>query len=84
MNWGWLGYANNYYDIDLTTAGVDFSQKQSMVIGIRPATETGIGATLNDKGKMTNDKGIFNLNGQRIAQPTKGLYIVNGKKVIIK
>ncbi len=84
MNWGWLGYANNYYDIDLTTAGVDFSQKQSMVIGIRPATETGIGATLNDKGKMTNDKGIFNLSGQRIAQPTKGLYIVNGKKVIIK
>ena len=58
--------------------------KQSMVIGIRPATETGIGATLNDKGKMTNDKGIFNLNGQRIAQPTKGLYIVNGKKIVIK
>ncbi len=27
---------------------------------------------------------FFNLAGQRIAQPTKGLYIVNGKKVIIK
>jgi len=27
---------------------------------------------------------VFNLNGQRVAQPTKGLYIVNGKKVIIK
>lgn len=26
----------------------------------------------------------FNLAGQRISQPTKGLYIVNGKKVIIK
>ena len=26
----------------------------------------------------------FNLNGQRVAQPTKGLYIVNGKKVVIK
>lgn len=26
----------------------------------------------------------FNLAGQRIAQPTKGLYIVNGKKVVIK
>lgn len=26
----------------------------------------------------------FNLAGQRVAQPTKGLYIVNGKKVIIK
>ena len=26
----------------------------------------------------------YNLAGQRVAQPTKGLYIVNGKKVIIK
>ncbi len=26
----------------------------------------------------------FNLNGQRVAQPTKGLYIVNGKKVVLK
>ena len=27
---------------------------------------------------------FFNIAGQRVAQPTKGLYIVNGKKVIIK
>ena len=27
---------------------------------------------------------MFNLAGQRVAQPTKGLYIVNGKKVVIK
>ena len=26
----------------------------------------------------------FNLAGQRVAQPTQGLYIVNGKKVIVK
>ena len=26
----------------------------------------------------------FDLQGRRVAQPTKGLYIVNGKKVIIK
>ena len=35
---------------------------------------------------ITNSKEVkgeyFNLNGQRVAQPTKGLYIVNGKKVI--
>ena len=29
-------------------------------------------------------EGYYNLAGQRVAQPTKGLYIVNGKKVIIK
>ena len=27
---------------------------------------------------------FFNLAGQRVAQPAKGLYIVNGKKVIMK
>ena len=26
----------------------------------------------------------YNLNGQRVSQPTKGVYIVNGKKVVIK
>ena len=27
---------------------------------------------------------FYNLKGQRVAQPTKGLYIVNGRKVVIK
>lgn len=31
-----------------------------------------------------NVEGYYNLAGQRVAQPTKGLYIVNGKKVVIK
>ena len=30
------------------------------------------------------DGQYFNLAGQRVANPTKGLYIVNGKKVVIK
>ena len=45
---------------------------------------TGISTSLNDKADKINDQYIYNLNGQRVAQPTKGLYIVNGKKVIIK
>lgn len=45
---------------------------------------TGISTSLNDKVEMINDNAIYNLNGQRVAQPTKGLYIVNGKKVIVK
>ena len=53
---------------------------------------TGISATLNDrsaegrlqgkKGEMINDKFIYNLNGQRVEKPAKGLYIVNGKKYV--
>ena len=34
--------------------------------------------------KQTVNGEFYNLNGQRVAQPTKGLYIVNGKKVVIK
>ncbi len=41
---------------------------------------------VNDVRSKTEDvRGDFyNLNGQRVATPAKGLYIVNGKKVIIK
>ena len=40
-------------------------------------------ARLNDNVEMINDK-VYDLQGRKVAQPTKGLYIVNGKKVIIK
>jgi len=30
------------------------------------------------------DNKAYNLNGQRVSQPSKGLYIINGKKVIVK
>lgn len=36
------------------------------------------------KVQQTNNGEYYNLAGQRVAQPTKGLYIVNGKKVVIK
>ena len=42
---------------------------------------TGISQIENSKSKIEN---YYNLNGQRVEQPTKGLYIVNGKKVIVK
>ncbi len=32
----------------------------------------------------TIESAIYNINGQRVAQPAKGLYIINGKKVYIK
>ena len=42
--------------------------------------------SLNEvRGLKSDVRGeYFNLNGQRVAQPTKGLYIVNGRKVVIK
>jgi len=38
-----------------------------------------------DNGQLTMDNGvIYNLAGQRVNKAQKGLFIVNGKKVIIK
>jgi len=34
--------------------------------------------------KAAESNAVFNLAGQRVAQPSKGLYIVNGRKVVIK
>ena len=42
---------------------------------------TGINSV--DNGQLTVDS-YYDLQGRRVAQPTKGLYIVNGKKVMIK
>ena len=36
------------------------------------------------KSEETKDKSFYNLSGQRVKKATKGLYIKNGKKVVIK
>ena len=43
---------------------------------------TGINAV--NGSEVTVNGEYYNLAGQRVAQPTKGLYIVNGKKVVVK
>jgi hypothetical protein len=46
-----------------------------------------MGTTDIDKVQASESKvngAFYNLAGQRVAQPTKGLYIVNGKKVVLK
>lgn len=44
------------------------------------ALETGIEQLTNDKGQWT----IYDLMGRKVEKATKGIYIVNGKKVIVK
>lgn len=62
-------------------------------IGFRFEGET-TGINALTEGQTANNKTVYNLNGQRVTTPTKGLYIIrsaegglqgkNGKKVIIK
>ena len=63
--------------LDLSSLGVE-AARLSFIFDDKT---TGIN-TVNGEGVTAN--GFYNLSGQRVAQPTKGLYIVNGKKIIIK
>ena len=41
-------------------------------------------ATINRGGVAIDDAAVYNLNGQKVQNAKKGLYIVNGRKVVIK
>lgn len=45
--------------------------------------ETVTGIKSVEQSRLSSD-GVFNLKGQRVSHPSKGLYVVNGKKVMIK
>ena len=44
-------------------------------------SDTGIGEV---KGESGNVKAIYDLQGRKVDNPTKGIYIINGKKVVVK
>lgn len=48
------------------------------------ADETSIIALTAEPYSTATDGSYYNLSGQRVAKPAKGIYIVNGKKIIIK
>lgn len=52
----------------------------SLTVDYENGEETGIKSV--DNGQLTKDNAIYNLSGMRVVAPTKGLYIVNGKKVV--
>lgn len=42
------------------------------------------GISLTENSELRTENAVYDLQGRRVAQPQKGLYIVNGKKVVIK
>ena len=49
---------------------------------IKSTNPTDIEVETTDNGQQTTD--IYDLQGRRVENPTKGIYIVNGRKVVIK
>ena len=44
-------------------------------------TETGIGEVKGENGKV---KGIYDFQGRKVEQPSTGIYIIDGKKVLVR
>ena len=51
-------------------------------LGVDFGETTGVNEVRGQKEEVKGE--VYNLAGQRVANPTKGLYIVNGRKVVIK
>lgn len=63
--------------LKVSTADAGSGSRLTLAFG---GESTGIEAVAAEK---TNGE-VYNLNGQRVAAPQKGLFIMNGKKVIVK
>ena len=71
---------------DPATVPADKAYLEFNEVVAAPSFDFGDATAIDDVRSKTEDvRGdYYNLNGQRVANPTKGLYIVNGKKVIVK
>ena len=69
--------------LDANKAYLDISGAEARQYSIVFDNETTGIAEMKTMRNVENDN-FYNLSGQRVAQPTRGLYIVNGKKVVIK
>jgi len=66
--------------IELVPASEAHARKLAIVAegGLTPTGITSV------RGSKSTDNVYYDLSGRRVAQPTKGLFIVNGKKVVVK
>jgi hypothetical protein len=71
---GTLAAGKAYLYITVSARELELSFDESDVTAISEVTNT----------NRTNNTNVYDLQGRKVAQPTKGLYIVNGRKVIIK
>ena len=67
-------YLSTAYNVETGTA-------RALAVASDAIETTGINNVQNSGIKA---QGYYNLNGQRVSNPTKGLYIVNGRKVVVK
>lgn len=86
-NGKWTG---NKKSVTLTLASTD-KHARLTALNVKTSGTSGISsASLNDNEQMINDNAMrgrrifYNLQGQRVVNPKHGIYIVDGRKVVIE
>ena len=70
--------------LQIPTASAPEAARMAVVFGDEDTTGIESVATVSQHGGQQDCERIYSLQGQRVEKPTKDLYIVNGKKVIVK
>jgi hypothetical protein len=75
--------ANRAY-LPLLTSDISGSNAKEILLYWDEEEATGIERMRNAENEIMRNRSIYNLNGQRLSAPQKGINIVNGRKVIVK
>ena len=75
--------ANRAY-LPLLTEAISGSNAKEIMLYWDDEETTGIEIMRNVENEIMRNRSIYNLNGQRLSAPQKGINIINGRKVIVK
>ena len=68
--------------LDVTYSSYDRTAIRSWLDGITKYQQTSGIRTV--KSENANSNGLYSLNGQKVTEPRKGIYIINGEKRILE
>ena len=68
--------------LDVTYSSYDRTAIRSWLDGINQYQQTAAVRTV--KSEKVSNKGLYSLNGQKVTEPRKGIYIVDGEKRILE
>ncbi|MBP3259721.1 MAG: hypothetical protein J6M01_01345 [Prevotella sp.] len=77
-------YATRAYFTYTSGSGISMAREITLDFGDDEPISTFIENVEADGLRQNTIEGIFNLNGQRLTAPRKGINIINGRKVVIK
>ena len=75
--------ANRAY-LPLLTAAISGSNAKEIMLYWDDEEATGVERMRNVENEIMRNGNIYNLNGQKLSAPQKGINIINGRKVIVK